>query len=77
VDHSITLITPAMHRQRGADAFDRGLGIDDHDMNPGSPAIADWKHGWIWRQAEARADRPTELAGIGATSRYAVKGARP
>ena len=51
MDPSITLVTPAMNRQRGADAFDRGVGIDDHHMNPGAPAIADWRKGWLERRA--------------------------
>ena len=55
MDPSITLVTPAMNRQRGADAFDRGVGIDDHHMNPGAPAIADWRKGWLERRAAAHA----------------------
>lgn len=52
MDFSISLVTPEMNRQRGADAFDRGVGIDEHHMNPGSPAIADWKKGWMERQGQ-------------------------
>jgi hypothetical protein len=55
MDHSITLVTPAMNRQRGADAFDEGRGIDDHHMNPGAPAIADWQKGWRERRASVHA----------------------
>ena len=55
MDHSITLVTPAMNRQRGADAFDQGRGIDDHHMNPGAPAIADWQQGWRDRRAAVHA----------------------
>jgi hypothetical protein len=55
MDHAITLVTPAMNRQRGADAFDQGLGIDDHNMNPGSAAIADWRKGWQERRAAVHA----------------------
>lgn len=51
MDLSIALVTPEMQRQRGADAFDRGLGIDDHHMNEGSPAIEDWRKGWMERRA--------------------------
>ena len=51
MDHSIYAVTPAMNRQRGAFAFDEGRGIDDHHMNPGAPAIADWRKGWIERRA--------------------------
>lgn len=64
MDQSITLITPAMHAARGAEAFDRGLGIDDHDMNPGAPAIVDWKRGWLQRKATANANQLARLAGI-------------
>lgn len=38
-------------RQRGADAFDRNVPIDGHNMNPGAPAIEDWQKGWRDRQA--------------------------
>ena len=62
MDHSITLVTPAMNRQRGADAFDRGVGIDDHGMNPWAPAVADWRKGWQERQAQFGADRVIALA---------------
>ena len=51
MDHSIYAVTPAMNRQRGADAFDRGVGIDDHGMNPWAPAVAHWQRGWRERQA--------------------------
>lgn len=62
MDHAITLVTPAMNRQRGADAFDRGVGIDDHHMNPGAPAIADWRKGWMERRAQVCADQLLVLA---------------
>jgi hypothetical protein len=39
-------------RKRGADAFDRGLTLDDHGMNPWAPALADWKSGWLARHHE-------------------------
>jgi hypothetical protein len=39
-------------RKRGADAFDRGLTLDDHGMNPWAPAVADWKSGWLARHHE-------------------------
>lgn len=38
-------------RQRGADAFDRGVDVDGHNMNPGAPAIEDWRKGWMERRA--------------------------
>lgn len=67
MDLSIKAATPEIMRQRGADAFDQGRAIDDHHMNPGAPAIADWQKGWRDRQAVvfARAVvKPTlELAG--------------
>ncbi len=56
------IISRATMRARGADAFDAGLGVNDHHMNPGSPAIEDWQIGWRKRQAEklqARYDRAT------------------
>lgn len=46
MDHSITLITPELMRERGADAFYQGLGIDDHGLPPGSAARKDWQFGW-------------------------------
>jgi len=52
MDFSIREITPALMRKRGADAFDRGLTLDDHGMNPGAAAIADWKSGWLARHYE-------------------------
>lgn len=55
MDTSIPIIPPSLHRQRGADAFDRGVSIDDHHMKPGAPAIADWRKGWLERQAQVGA----------------------
>jgi hypothetical protein len=52
MDHSISIVTPALMRQRGAEAFDRGLTLDDHGMNPWAPAVADWKTGWLARHYE-------------------------
>jgi hypothetical protein len=46
MDLPIRLITPELHEQRGAEAFDQGLGQDDHAMNAGSPAIKHWQFGW-------------------------------
>jgi hypothetical protein len=42
-------------RQRGADAFDRGVPIEGHNMNPWVDAVADWQQGWRDRRAQARA----------------------
>lgn len=39
-------------KARGAAAFDKGLGVDDHHMNPGAPAIRDWQFGWHTRRIE-------------------------
>jgi hypothetical protein len=41
-------------RKLGARDFDKGLGINDHGMNPWSAAIADWRAGYLERQAEVR-----------------------
>lgn len=53
MDTSIRPVTPEIMRQRGADAFDRHEGVDDHRMNPhtSAMAIADWQAGWRDRQA--------------------------
>ena len=55
MDESIRPVTPEIMRQFGADAFDQGRDIDDHHMNPGSPAIADWQKGWRDRRAAVHA----------------------
>ena len=55
MDYSIRPVTPEIMRERGADAFDRGLGVDDHNMNPGVAAIADWRKGWMDRRAAVHA----------------------
>jgi hypothetical protein len=57
MDISIRPVTPQIMQDRGADAFDRGLGIDDHDMNLGSLAIVDWQIGWRHRQRQEQEDR--------------------
>jgi hypothetical protein len=57
MDLSIRVVTPEIMRQFGADAFDRGLTIDDHNMNPWVPAVADWRKGWQERQAQVGAER--------------------
>jgi hypothetical protein len=65
MDRSITLITPELMQQLGADAFDRGLGADDHDMNHSAQARKDWQFGWHQRRIErslARADQVQEAA---------------
>ena len=53
MDEAIRPVTPKIMRERGAFAFDEGRGIDDHHMNPGAPAIADWQAAWRERQAAA------------------------
>ena len=40
------IVSRAMIFDRGAAAFAKGLGLNDHNMNPGAPAIADWQAGW-------------------------------
>jgi hypothetical protein len=66
MDHSIRPVTPEIMRQRGADAFDEGRGIDDHHMNPGAPAIADWRKGWLERRAAVYArDLVKHFTGVG------------
>jgi hypothetical protein len=55
VDLSIRPVTPEIMRERGAQAFDDGRGIDDHHMNPGAPAIEDWQKGWRDRRAAVHA----------------------
>lgn len=57
MDLNIRPVTPAIMRARGADAFERGLGIDDHDMNPWSSAVSDWQAGWRQRAKEDQQDR--------------------
>lgn len=52
MDLSITLITPEIMQQLGSDAYDRGVPLDGHHMNPGARAIKDWQIGWLWRQRE-------------------------
>lgn len=46
------IIPRATWRAKGARAADAGHPIESHDLNPGSPAILDFKLGWIVRQAE-------------------------
>jgi hypothetical protein len=58
MDLSIRLITPEVMRERGAAAFDAGLGQDDHGMNESAPARKDWQYGWHARRIEcARAQQ--------------------
>lgn len=40
------IVSRAVIFNRGAAAFSKGLGLDDHYMNPGAPAIKDWQAGW-------------------------------
>jgi hypothetical protein len=53
MDIQIQLVTPEMQRQRGAKAFDDGVPIDGHNMNPDARAIGDWMRGWRLRQIES------------------------
>lgn len=55
-------------RQRGADAFDRGVDVDGHNMNPhtSAMAIADWQQGWRDRRAAVHARDLVKFAsGVG------------
>jgi hypothetical protein len=61
-DIASTLVTPEMMRQFGADAFDKGLSIDDHGMNPWVNAVVDWRKGWQERRAQVCADQLLVLA---------------
>ena len=67
MDESIRPVTPEIVRERGAKAFDDGRGIDDHHMNPGSPAIKDWQQGWRDRRAAVHAIAIVKYAAAGAT----------
>lgn len=57
MDLSISLITEGYWRNRGAEAHQCGLGINDHDMTPGSAAIKDWQGGWRQAEYDARQTR--------------------
>jgi hypothetical protein len=62
MDESIRIVPPEFWFNRGAQAYDQGLGIDDHNMNPWSPAVADFRKGWQQRQAERAVDQLLALA---------------
>ena len=49
-------------RTKGAEAFADGQGRNDHDMNPGSAAIAEWQAGWdqVYAAAAAALARATQ-----------------
>jgi hypothetical protein len=57
------IVTREEMRLRGAEAFDEGRGINDHDMNPGAAAIEDWQAGWRARQVAADRTFVTMLEG--------------
>lgn len=40
------IISREQIRERARCAFAAGKSRDEHDMNPGSAAIADWEAGW-------------------------------
>ena len=66
MDASIRPVTPEIMRERGAKAFDDGHSIDDHNMNPWAPAIADWRKGWMERRAAVHAREIVKFcAGVG------------
>lgn len=45
-DLSIRLITPDVHEDRGAKAYDDGLGVNDHGLPEDSRARKHWQCGW-------------------------------
>ena len=53
MDLSIRLTTPTLMIDRGAAAFDAGLGVNDHGINESSPARKDWQYGWHMRRIES------------------------
>lgn len=66
MDESIRAATPEYFRACGAQAFDEGLDINAHNMNPWVPAVADWQQGWRDRRAAAHARHLVKLAsGVG------------
>ena len=58
---SYEIISREMIRAKGAAAFDKGLGHDDHGMNPGSPAIEDWQLGYRQRRDQVQQERYDRL----------------
>jgi hypothetical protein len=65
MDHSIKLVSAEMQFERGVVAHAHGRGVDDHYMNPGSPAIKDWQAGWRFAEQRARSVaimKPMEVA---------------
>jgi hypothetical protein len=53
VDLPIFPVTPEIQKTRGAKAYDDGVPIDGHNMNPDAAAIGDWMRGWRLRQLES------------------------
>ncbi len=47
------IVTRDMIRDRARQAFARGVGRNDHHMNPTAPAVADWQAEWDRCAAEA------------------------
>lgn len=60
-----SIISRETIRQRGADAFDRGVPIDGHNMNPWVDAVADWRKGWQERKATVEARKIIKAAAAG------------
>jgi hypothetical protein len=50
MDLSIRLITPELMEELGADAFDRGVGVNDHGMSECATARKSWQYGWHKRR---------------------------
>lgn len=42
----LSIISREAIRLKARNAFARGAGRDDHNMNPNAPAVADWQKEW-------------------------------
>ncbi len=49
---ALPLITPEFWEDCGAQAYDDGLPVTAHNMNPGAAAIKDFENGWLRREHE-------------------------
>lgn len=50
------IVSRAQMRARGRAAFADGRGRDEHGMNLGAPAVAEWHEGWDSANAERIAE---------------------
>lgn len=57
MDTSIRPVTPRTDAQTRRRCVRPCLTLDDHGMNPGAAAIADWKSGWLARHYEVVVER--------------------